>query len=385
MKYLFWILMLFAAAVAVTIASHNPAYVLFIYAPYRIELSLTLFVSLLLLTFALGYGLIRFISMTLQLPVYVRNFRESRARNKGRAMLDEALHAFFEGRYATAEKSAATAIELGETDPLYPILAARAAHELREYAKRDAYLSTADDTNVMRLMAAAEFMLDQRQPQSALNVLQTLRDSGVKNHAGALKLELKAHQQAGNWAEVLIVLAQLEKRVAVEVTTSTLVRQQAYLDSIAQQHDIRELTEHFKTIPLQFQRRSKIAAAAARALIQFGGCPLTATLLTDSLNDAWDSELIVLYGECQSGDVLAQIEQAELWLKQHKDDAALLLTLGKLCSYQKLWGKAKTYLDASISITPSAAGYHALAQLAERLGEPAFPYYQHAMKLSNCA
>lgn len=385
MKYLFWILMIFTAAVAVTIASHNHAYVLFLYPPYRIGLSLTLFVSLLLLTFILGYGLVRFISTTLQLPVYVRNFRESRTRNKGRAMLEESLHAFFEGRYATAEKSAATAIAQGETDPLYPILAARAAHELRQYAKRDAYLSTADDTNVMRLMAAAEFMLDQRQPQSALNVLQTLRDSGVKNHAGALKLELKAHQQAGNWADVLGVLAQLEKRVAVDVTTATLIRQQAYLDSITQQHDIRELTEHLKTIPLPFQRRSKIAAAAARALIKFGGCALTATLIADSLNETWDSDLIELYGECQSGEVLAQIEQAELWLKQHQDDAALLLTLGRLCSYQKLWGKAKTYLDASISIRPSAAGYHALAQLAERLGEAAFPYYQQAMKLSNCA
>jgi HemY protein len=232
-------------------------------------------------------------------------------------------------------------------------------------------------------MAAAEFMIDQRQPQSALVVLQTLRDNGVKHHAGALKLELKAHQQAGNWSEVLNVLAQLEKRVAVDVTTSTLVRQQAYLDSIAQQHDQRELVEHLKTIPPEFKRRNKIAAAAARALIQLGGCPLTASLLADSLNSEWHSELVALYAECQSGDVLGQIEQAEQWLKKHKDDAALLLTLGKLCAYQKLWGKAKTYLDASISITPSAAGYNALGQLAERLGESSFAYYQQAVNLSS--
>jgi HemY protein len=164
-----------------------------------------------------------------------------------------------------------------------------------------------------------------------------------------------------------------------------LVRQQAYLDSIALQHSQEALIEQLKTIPPEFKRRSKIAAAAARALIKFGDCHLTASLLADSLNSEWHSELIVLYAECQSGDALSQIEQAEQWLKKHKEDAALLLTLGKLCAYQKLWGKAKTYLDASISITPSVAGYHALGQLAEKLGESSFSYYQQAMNLSTCA
>lgn len=42
MKYLLWTLLLFAAAVALTTASHNPGYVLLVYPPYRIELSLML-------------------------------------------------------------------------------------------------------------------------------------------------------------------------------------------------------------------------------------------------------------------------------------------------------------------------------------------------------
>jgi HemY protein len=141
------------------------------------------------------------------------------------------------------------------------------------------------------------------------------------------------------------------------------------------------LTACLKAMPAEFKLRSKIAAAAARSLIRLGGCALTPQLLAESLNRQWESELVTLYGECQSGDVLAQIEQAEQWLLQHKADAQLLLTLGKLCSYQQLWGKARTYLDASISISPSAAAYTALAQLAERLGQPSFPYYQQALKL----
>jgi HemY protein len=396
MKYLLWILGLFAAAVAITSAAHNPAYVLLVYPPYRIELSLTLFVVLLVLTFVSGYGLVRLIIAAVQMPAYVREFRLERAQAKVRALLDKELGAFFEGRYAAAEKAAARAMELGDTSSLHPIIAARSAHELREYKKRDAYLAAAEGTenfcpgtrktiggSTMRLMTTSKFLLDQRKPRSALETLKKLRDSGVRGHLGAMSLELKAHQQAGNWDEVLKVLDKLEKRSSIDATLAVQLRQQAWLEKIRQQEDLASLTVCLKKIPADFKRHSKIAATAARALIQHGGDSLAQQLLTDSLNAQWDSNLVALYGDCQSNNVVAQIEQAEKWLIQHKQDAGLLFALGKLCLHQKLWGKARSYLDASNSITPSHAAYTALGQLAERLGESdaAHKYYQQAMEL----
>lgn len=389
MKYLLWILLLFGAAVALTTASHNPAYVLLVYPPYRIELSLMLFITLLLLAFVFGYGVVRLLLAAMHLPAYVKKFRMERAQSKARELLDETLNAFFEGRYAAAEKAAAHAMELGDTSALHPIIAARAAHELREYDKRDAYLSAAEDKatgdSTMRLLATTKFMLDQHDPRAALGALHKLRASGVKGHVGALSLELKAQQQAGNWDEVLNVLDQLEKRTAIDVTLAAQLRQQAWLEKIRQQEDIAGLTDCLKHLPSELKRRSKVAAAAARALIAHGGCPLAQQLLTDSLNAQWDSELVTLYGDCHSedrppSDAIAQIEQAEKWLNQHKDDAGLLLALGKLCLHQGLWGKAQSYLDASISVAPSSAAYTALARLAEKLGKPAEAsgYYQKA-------
>lgn len=390
MKYLVWILALFAAAVALTIASHNPGYVLLVYPPYRIELSLTLFVVLLSLAFVSGYGLVRLIFSALQLPAYVRKFRLERAQARSRELLDEALSAFLEGRYDAAEKAAARAMESGKTSALLFIIAARSAHELREYKKRDGYLSAAASggktigDSTMRLMATAKFMLDQRDPGAALNALRELRDTGVKGHPGAMSLELKAQQQAGNWDEVLNLIDQLEKRKTVDAITAGQLRQQAWLEKIGQQQDLAGLTACLKNIPADFKRRSKIAATAASALMRHGGCPPARQLLTDSLNAQWDSELVALYGDCLSDDGAAQIEQAEKWLYHHKQDAGLLLALGKLCLHQKLWGKARSYLDASISLTPSHAAYTALGQLAERLGksDEAFKYYQSAMELN---
>lgn len=387
MKYLLWLLLLFAAAVALVTASHNPGYVLLVYPPYRIELSLTLFLVLLALAFASGYWLVRLAAAALQLPAYVRKFRLERAQTKARGLLDDALGAFFAGHYSAAEKAAARAMELGDTSALHPIIAARSAHELREYEKRDAYLSAAEDKapgdTTMRLMATAKFMLDQHDPRGALHALHELRDSGVKGHPGALSLELKARQQAGDWDEVLNVLDQLEKRAAIDVTAAAQLRQQAWLEKIRQQTDLTELSACLQNVPADLKRRGRVAVAAARALSRLGGCALAQQLLSDSLNAQWDSELVALYGDCQSGDVLEQIKQAEKWLNQHKDDAGLLLALGKLCLHQKLWGKAQNYLDASISVAPSYAAYQARGQLAEQSGkaDEALKYYQQATAL----
>ena len=387
MKYLAWIIGLFAVAVALAILSHNPAYVLLVYPPYRIEVSFILFIGLLLLTIAFIYGLMRMIAGVLQLPDYVRKFRSDRKQAKLRKVLNEELGAYFEGRYADSEKAAKRAIKLGDTADFHHIIAARSAHELREYKKRDAYLSEAEGKksgdSTMRLVTTGKFRLDQHDTRGALNALQEIRDSGVKNHLGALTLELKANQQAGNWDEVLNVLYQLDKRGGIDATELSQLRQQAWLGKIRQQKDLTGLTYCLKSIPADFKRRGKIAAAAARALIQYGGDTLAQQLLTDSLNAQWDSELVALYGDCKSGDVVAQIKQAEKWLVHNNQDAGLLLALGKLCLHQKLWGKAQNYLDASISIAPSHAAYTVLGELADRLGKPAeaLKYRQQAMAL----
>jgi HemY protein len=49
-----------------------------------------------------------------------------------------------------------------------------------------------------------------------------------------------------------------------------------------------------------------------------------------------------------------------------------------------LWGKAQSYLDASISLAPSSEAYTALGKLAEKLEHPelAARHYHKAMELT---
>ncbi len=160
MKYLISILVLFAMAVALGTILQNTAYVLLVYPPYRIEVSLKLFVVLFVLIFGLGYWLVHLLLATTQLPGAVQRIRRDRAKSHSRKLLDVALRAFFEGRYAEAEKAARRAIRHGESSVLYEIIAARAAHELKAFERRNSYIALAEShtqgESTMRMLAAAK-------------------------------------------------------------------------------------------------------------------------------------------------------------------------------------------------------------------------------------
>ncbi|HWU83681.1 MAG TPA: heme biosynthesis protein HemY, partial [Methylophilaceae bacterium] len=47
----------------------------------------------------------------------------------------------------------------------------------------------------------------------------------------------------------------------------------------------------------------------------------------------------------------------------------LLLSLGKMCIRLSLWGKAQSYLEASISVKPTATAHLMLARMLESRGE----------------
>jgi HemY protein len=384
MRYLLWILGLFGFAAALAIVSKNPAYIQLVYPPYRVELSLTVFVVLILLAFVLGYWLVRLVNAFVSLPDQVRRFRLERAQSKARKLSDEMFGAYFEGRYADAEKAADRAIRSGRGTALHSIVAARAAHELHDIGKRDGYLAdiAARDAgdSTLRLMAATKFRLDAHEPEAALKTLQELHDKGISKHPGMLTLELKAQQQAGDWDQVLDVLDRLKKLRAIDPADMARYRQQAWMSKISLQQDLPGLTACLKTVPADIKRLGKFVALAAQALIRHGGSDQARKLLTDSLNSEWDGDLVSLFGDCQSSDTVSQIEQAEKWLEFHKQEPGLLLALGKLCTYQKLWGKAQSYLEASISLKPSREGFEALGRLAELLGKPddAARHYQMA-------
>jgi len=368
----------------VAIARYNTGYLLLVLPPYRIELSLNLLLVLLLVAFTVGYSLVRMVSGTLRLPAQVREYRVARRRQKAQATLLEALQEFFAGRYARAEKAAASLIGLSEHAALCAVLAARAAHELRAFERRDAYLAQAakltTDDGAVRVVTEVELLLDQRRFQEALTLLKLLPNK----HTAALRLELKAQQLAKNWEQVLALVDQLEKRNVFDAEQAEQIRHYAQAENLKRKAlDSRALEEAWQRVPARQKKNTRIAAAAAQCFIALGGGARACRIIEDSLDEVWDSELIGLYAESE-GEALRQIERAEAWLKLHPRDAALLLTLGRLCARRELWGKAQSYLEASIAIEPTYTAHVALAQLQERLGnaDSARRHYRESLELA---
>jgi HemY protein len=93
-------------------------------------------------------------------------------------------------------------------------------------------------------------------------------------------------------------------------------------------------------------------------------------LLREHINKHWDHRLVDLYGIVISSNPARQLQYAERWLKEHETDATLLLTLGRLCSKNSLWGKARDYLEVAVSIDHNRVDiYKELGSLYEKTGE----------------
>jgi HemY protein len=369
-KALAWIVAIFAVAVGLTLlVRYNTGYVLLVLPPWRVEFSLNFLLLALALAFFVGYVTVRAVSATVRLPRQVRKYRLTRRREQSRETLLEALREYFAGRYARAEKAAVASIQAGEQAKLSAVLAARAAHELRAFDRRDAYLvqaaGTSPEEDLIRIVTEAELLLEQRQYQEALDRLKAL----PRKHTAALRLELKAQQQALNWERVLVLAGELEKRSAFDTVQADHIRRYALVEDLKRKAlDSRELEEAWRKVPTQEKTNHRVAAVAAQCFIALGGCAQAHRIIEEALAQEWDSDVVGLYAECDGGDTVARIERAEAWLRQHSDDAVLLLALGRLCAQQELWGKAQSYLDASIAIEPTHTAHLALAQLHERLG-----------------
>ena len=388
MRFLFWFLLIAASAIGVALALRLASgYALFVAPPYRIELSLGLALLLAIAAFVGGYAFVRLVVRTLQLPEEVRGYRRRRQHDHARAKYDAAVVALLEGRYGRARQFAQEALAIPQSTGLPALVAARAAIETRDFDAAEKLLARPEVAEaslaVPRLMLAAEIRLELGQPAEALAQLQRLRrEAGA--HTAALRLELRALQAAGRPEEVPAVVDQLVKRKVFGSEEAELVRAAAHAQVLARcGSDGARLRQVWGRLSDAEQRLPRIAAAAARGFIAIGGEREAVELLARSLERHWDSDLVLLYGECNSADPVRQLKQAEGWLNEHSNDAILLFVLGALCERQQLWGKAQTYYEASLALDDSWRARIALGELLSRIGraDAAAPHFAAALRL----
>ena len=386
MRWLISVLIVAVLAVALAMAGrYDPGYVVLVYPPWRMEISFISFVLMLAALVIGGVMLLRLATLTLNLPSIVRAQRERRAARKRDENFVGGLKAYAEYRYQDAEQSLGQwqgdEVRVG----LAQVLAARSAQEMRAVEQRERHVQSAIEhgAELAAQLFEAESRLASKDAAAALVAIKRAKEIAPQ-HTAVLRLELKARQLTGQWDEVERLLDALARSNALESGVATQMRRLAYAENLKRRaEDDRGLLEYWKKIPPEFKQDAFVARAAARAFMQRGGHDTALDVLETTLNREWNEDLVALYGELRGSSPKRQIEQAEKWLRAQPRDAQLLLTLAQLCSVQQLWGKAQSYLEASLAISATTEGHIRMAELKTQSGQAgeACQHYQKALVL----
>jgi len=377
LRGLLWLALLFVLAVVLATVGHFDAgQVLIVYPPYRVDVSLNLVVVGIVALFIVLYTAIRFARNVWTMPQRVAAYRVRAKEAKAHAALRDAIGNLYAGRFSRAEKAAREALSLQSNKGAAGIVAAVAAHRMREYVRRDEWLAAIDapEWQDARLMASADMRADGRDPDGALLALTEMQAQGTRR-IHAQQIALRAQQQLKNWAEVLKLVKTLEKREALHPTVAVRLRQQAAENLLRdRRHDPEALLALWNSLAVVERQSPRLADLAAELLIALNRQQDARKIVEEALTHNWDARLLRRYPETAQADALPLIQKAEGWRKERTEDPDLLFALGRLCLHQQLWGKAQSFLESALRLAGDNDAlvirtHRALARLFEELGD----------------
>jgi HemY protein len=376
---LLWLALLFAVAVALaTVGRFDAGQVLLVYPPYRVDVSLNLFVVGIVVAFLLLYAILRFVRNIVTMPRRVAAYRARARKEKANSALRDAVGNLYAGRFSRAEKAARDSLADENNKGAAGLIAANAAHRLHDYARRDEWLTQVEDPELQeaRLMATADMRADGRDADGALAALTEMRTQGGRR-IHAQQIALRAQQQLKNWSEVLKLVKTLEKREALHPAVAVRLRQLAAENLLRdRRHNADALLELWHALTPVERHSPRLADCAAELLIALERQNDARKIVEEALAQNWDARLLRRYPDTAGSDALPLIQKAEVWRKERPEDGDLLFALGRLCLKQQLWGKAQSFLEAALKSANTShneplkiRSHRALARLHEELGD----------------
>jgi HemY protein len=371
MNYGAWIVgALLAGALAAHVLLPDNGYVLISFQGYVVEMS----VPVLGFCLVAAYGAVRLAVGLWNAPRRLgEGWARARARHAG-LQATRGYIALAEGRLAQGERLLTKDARRSESPLLNYLAAARAAQMQGDRQRRDTWLQMAIEhepaaTDAV-LLTQAELQIEDGQYEPALASLDRVRQRHP-NHAQALKLLGELHYLRRDWQPLAELLPTLRRRGNVPPdllerwTVDTYAHILAGLPAAGEEAD-----RAWEAVPRDLRRHPRLAAIRARAQVAHGDVATAEEELRQAIATAWDPALIDLYGQLKTADPAQQLKRIEAWLRDRPEDPHLLLAAGRTCIRHQLWGKARSYLETSLAIRPSADTYQALGQLLARIGEP---------------
>lgn len=358
MRPLLLFLLIALAGAFIALSFHGSSgYVLLHYNPYTLETSLAFFVFMLVVA---GFGvamLLRLLRFSLLLPTSLRDAWANRRNRRARESLARGLIKLAEGQWQAAEAEITRKAAQHESATVNYLYAARVAQRRGDLEKRDQYLRLAygakPHAEIAVLLTQAELQMEQDQLTQALASLTRVQQLEPKQPR-ALALLAALHERMADWGALYALLIDIEKADIIPEPRwlQLAVRAQRELLREIAARSVGALQTAWSALPKRLRGSRELIHAQASLLAAGGAQDQAIALLKTALDESWDAELGLLFSELQGGDSVAQLAAVENWLQRYGEEPLLLLVAGKLCRQNKLWGRARSYLEASFKQRP---------------------------------
>lgn len=365
---LIFIVALIVSALAANFLLQDPGSVVITFRGKIIEMSvfvLGVMIVLLLFSFWLGAKLLH---APRKLGEAAGRYRSGRAGQR----LTRGVIEVAEGNFAKGERLLARAAGVSEAPLLNYLQAARAAHLLGQDERRDSWLKQAYENlpgaaNAV-LLTQAELQLDRQQFEQALATLRKIEEN-APNHSHALMLLGRLYFRLEDWQHLSDLLPKLKKHGRLDPATLEEWSIRVHREQLESAAEGTKLLEAWKNVPKDLKQNIDVLETWYSGLIRTGSNEKAEKELATELKRSWRAPLVRLYGVVEGKDSAQQLKRAEGWLKNHSEDADLLLAAARLCLRLELWGKARSYLETVIAISPTPDAYQEYGRLLNQLGE----------------
>jgi HemY protein len=285
-----------------------------------------------------------------------------------------------EGRWASAQKHLQRAAEAERQPLLYYLGAARAANEQGHYEECDRLLERAltrqPQAELAVALSHAQLQTDRGDTEGALSTLQAMHERHPHSVQVLRQLQ-RLHQQRGDWSALIRLLPELRKDKALPASELQELERRAWGENLSlaarREEDevagLQSLNRAWQQLTSAQRQEPQLVLAYAEQLRQLGAGAEAEEALRTAIKRKYESHLARLYGLVRGSDPSRQLQTAEHWLKEHADDPSLLLTLGRLCLQNSLWGKARDYLESSLRLQRNPEACAELARLLAQLGD----------------
>jgi HemY protein len=377
-RVLIYVLIAVSIATGVGLLAHrlltagNAGYVIIGYDRWVLESSLLVILITLIVAFVLFYFLVRIVLQAMSIPKAIKKRGGELRSKRSQEALIAGLVETAEGNWEKAERNLIRHAADSGAPLINYLTAARAAHARGAVEQRDEYLNLAreiaPESELAIELTRAELRLSNKQFEEALESLTHLNRI-APSHAAVLRLTHQAYAQMEDWEGLRRLLPELHRNKVLMEAEVKLLETETYSALIRQKSHTRDATalrEIWATIPDHIRSSTGIQALYFAAMIEAGAGEEIEDELRRALGEEWDETLLVLYGCIELPDREKQLQHAESWLGPHPRDAVLFRVLGKLAIRNKLWAKAREYLEKSLQLEPSVEAFQLLGDLLQR-------------------